>query len=71
MAIGTDAVDELEKLCLSAAREFPHITFCAGQLAVHKERWYHRLLHNETVYALQKRLNLSGHPLVILPVRVA
>ena len=71
MALGTDAVDELEKLCLSAAAEFPHITFCAGQLAIHKERWYHRLLHNETVLALQKRLYLSGHPLVILPVRLA
>ena len=71
MAIGTDAVDELERLCLSAAKEFPHIIFCAGQLAVHKERWYHRVLHNETVFALQKRLHLSGHPLVILPVRIA
>ncbi|MBI4831916.1 MAG: APC family permease, partial [Candidatus Lindowbacteria bacterium] len=32
MAIGTDVVDELDRLCMSVAKEFPHIMFFTGQL---------------------------------------
>ncbi len=70
MAVGTDAVEELEKLCLQAARDFPHVTFFAGQLVFQKERWYQPILHNETAYVLQKRLQWAGHTMVILPARV-
>jgi hypothetical protein len=39
-------------------------------LIFQKEKWYHRLLHNETAFAIQKRLHWSGMTMVILPVRV-
>ena len=48
MAIGTEVVAEAERLCLETAREFPHIVFFAGKMIFQRERWYHRLLHNET-----------------------
>src|SRR5207244_4063102 len=48
MAIGTDAVDELEHLCLAVARKFPKAIFFAGQLVFQKDTWYGRWLHNET-----------------------
>jgi amino acid transporter len=70
MAIGTDVVAELEQLCLDAAKEFPQVTFFAGQLVFQRERWYQPLLHNETAFALQKRLQLPGYTMVILPARV-
>ncbi len=70
LAIGTDVVSELEHLCLQVAQEFPQITFVAGQLVFQKERWFQHLLHNETAFALQKRLQLPGHTMVILPARV-
>jgi hypothetical protein len=35
-----------------------------------RETWYHRLLHNQTAYAIQRRLQWSGQAMVILPVRV-
>jgi amino acid transporter len=69
-AIGTDAVSEIENLCRRVSKEFPKVTFFAGQLIFKKETWYHRLLHNETAFALQKRLHWSGMTMVILPVRV-
>ena len=69
-AIGTDAVDEAEKLCLEVAKEFPRITFFGGQLVFGRERWYQRILHNETAYAIQKRLQWAGKTVVILPARV-
>ncbi len=70
LAIGTDVVAELEQLCLGVAHDFREVTFFAGQLVFHRDRWYQRILHNETAFALQKRLQLAEHTVVILPVRV-
>ena len=70
MAIGTEAVAEAEKLCLEVAREFPHIVFFAGKMIFQRERWYHRLLHNETALAVEKRLRWVGKTMVTLPIRV-
>jgi hypothetical protein len=69
-ALGTDAVDEGEKLCLEVAKEFPRITFFAGKVIFQREAWYQHLLHNETAAAIQKRLQWAGKPVVILPARV-
>ncbi len=68
--LGTEVVEEAEALCLSVAKEFPRSTFFAGKLIFQKERWWHRLLHNETAEALQKRLQWVGKTMVTLPVRV-
>lgn len=68
--VGTEVVVEAERLCLEAAREFPHCTFFAGQLLFQRENWYHRLLHNRTAFALQKQLQWLGHTMVIVPMRV-
>jgi amino acid transporter len=70
MSIGTDAVDELEQVCLRVAHDFPKATFFAGQLVFQKDTWIHRLLHNQTAYSLQRRLQWAGFPMVILPTRV-
>jgi hypothetical protein len=69
-AIGTDAVDELEKVCLQVTQDFPKATFFAGQLVFQKETWVDRLLHNQTAFSLQRRLQWAGFPMVILPCRV-
>lgn len=70
MAIGTDPVDALEDLCLEVARRFPKSVVFAGQLVFQKDSWLHRLLHNQTAYSLQRRLQWAGIPMVILPTRV-
>jgi amino acid transporter len=70
VAVGTDAVEEAEKLCLSVYREFPRTTFFAGKVIFGRERWYQRLLHNETALAVQRRLQWAGITMVILPARV-
>ena len=70
MAIGTEVITDLEKLCLKVAGEFPQVTFFAGQLIFQRERWYQSILHNQTAYILQKRLQLAGQTIVILPARV-
>ena len=70
MAIGTEAVAEAEQLCLTVGTEFPRALFFAGKLVFEQERWYQRLLHNETAYQLQRRLQFAGLNAMVLPVRV-
>lgn len=70
MAVGTDVVDELEQLCRVVHQEFPRSVVFAGQLVFQKETWYGALLHNQTAYSLQRRLQWDGVPMVILPTRV-
>ncbi len=70
MGVGTDVVSLLENLCFVASAEFAKVTFFAGQLVFRNERWYHGVLHNETAFAVQRRLHLAGQTMVILPARV-
>jgi hypothetical protein len=70
LGIGTEAVAEAEQLCVEIAREFPHIVFFAGKMIFQRERWYHRLLHNETALAVETRLRWMGKTMVTLPIRV-
>jgi hypothetical protein len=70
MALGTEAVSEAEKLALSVAKEFPHTVFFAGKMIFQREKWYHRLLHNETALAVEKRLRWAGKTMVTMPIRV-
>ena len=70
MAVGTDAVDTAERLCLDVTKEFPKATFFSGKMVFQRERWYHALLHNNTALALQRRLQWAGKTMVTLPVRL-
>jgi amino acid transporter len=70
MAVGTEAVATAAHLCGRIAREFPRALFFAGKLIFQRERWYQRLLHNETAYQLQRRLQFAGLNAMVLPVRV-
>jgi amino acid transporter len=70
-AVGTDVVQELETLCRAVASRFEHATFFAGQLVFGRGRWANRLLHNETAFAVQRRLQDLGRLLVIIPAQVA
>lgn len=69
-AVGTDAVEEAEKLCLAVASDYPRSVFFAGKLIFEQERWYHRLLHNNTAITLQKRLHWSGKAMMVMPARI-
>ena len=70
MAVGIDAVDTAEELCLAVSKEFPKATFFSGKMVFQRERWYHALLHNNTALALQQRLQWAGKTMVTLPVRL-
>ena len=70
MSMGTEAVAECSRLATEIAKEFPRAMYFAGKLIFERERWFDRLLHNETANAIQRRLQFTGLAMVILPVRV-
>jgi len=69
-AVGTDVVDAATQLCEQVSREFPRSTVFSGQLSFRLEKFYHRLLHNEVAFAIQRRLQWRGITNVILPIRI-
>ena len=70
MAIGTEAVATVEEICHEISEQFPHAIFFLGRLIFREEKWYHRLLHNETPHAIQRRLQFQGIQAMVLPIRV-
>ena len=72
LAVGTDVVLELRRLCFEVSKTFPHSVFFAGQLVLGKELggFMSRFLHNHTAIELLHSLQRRGQSLVILPVRV-
>ena len=69
MDIGTDVVDMAVPLCQNIAKEFPNSTFFTGQIVFRHENPFQKILHNETAFAIQRRLQYSGITTVIMPVR--
>lgn len=68
--LATDVVESAVDLCHQVAEEFPRSTVFTGQITFRLEKFYHRLLHNETAFAIQRRLQWDGLTTVILPIRV-
>lgn len=70
MVIGTDVIDSATELCQNVSKEFAKSTVFSGRLAFRFEKFYHRLLHNDTAFAVQRRLQWSSITNVILPIRI-
>jgi amino acid transporter len=70
MDAGTDVVDTATKMCETLVREFPKSMVFTGQLIFRHEQIFQKLLHNETAYAIQRRLQWNGIEAVIMPIRI-
>ncbi len=68
--LGTDIVATASNLVESVAKEFPDSVVFAGQSVFRQQGIIHRLLHNETAFAIQRNLRWKGITTVILPVRI-
>ncbi|MCM8794349.1 MAG: APC family permease [Candidatus Omnitrophica bacterium] len=68
--IGTDVVETASELCVETAQRFPRTVFFAGELLFENPAWYHRILHNETAYAILRKIQFAGLTMVILPIRI-
>jgi K+ transporter len=70
MEVGTDVVETATQLCKSVFKEYPHAVVFAGKLIFQKENVFQKVLHNETAFAIQRRLQWDGIAMMILPIRV-
>lgn len=70
METGTDLVEAATNLCIDIHKEYPKSTVFTGKLAFREEKFYHKLLHNESSYSIQRRLQWQGITNVILPIRI-
>ncbi|CDG81237.1 APC family permease [Janthinobacterium agaricidamnosum] len=70
LGFGTDAVDEITRLCEEISHEFPNAIFFTSKLIFSTDNWFTRVLHNQASLAVQRRLHLEGLQMVILPMKV-
>ncbi|MES2150837.1 MAG: APC family permease [Pseudomonadota bacterium] len=70
ISFGTDAVDEVTKLCETINREYPNSIFFTSKLIFATDNWFTRVLHNQAALAVQRRLHFEGLQMVILPMKV-
>jgi urease accessory protein UreF len=69
LALGTDAVEESVKLCRKIREQYPKATFFAGKVLFERDTLIHMLLHNDTAFAIQRRLQWDGLTTVVVPAR--
>jgi len=67
---GIEVAVEAEKLAKALIQKYPMGLFVAGQLIFEEDTFATRLLHNETAFMIQRRLQHAGVPMVVLPVRL-
>lgn len=66
----TNVVEGAIDICRELHDIYPRSTVFTGQITFRLEKFYHRLLHNETAFAIQRPLQWDGLTTVILPIRV-
>jgi amino acid transporter len=67
--LGIEVVTEAAHVCKRIAQIYPKATIFTGKLVFKTDRFFYRLLHNETSLFIQRRLQWMGVPMVVLPIR--
>jgi amino acid transporter len=70
VSIGTEVAVEIEKIAEDMTGRYPGALFVAGQLIFEEDTIWNRILHNETAFIVQKRLQHMGHSMIVVPVRL-
>ena len=68
--IGTDPVEEVYKMVKKIMPLLSNPTFFGGQMVFSKTFVMSQLLHNHTIFSIQKRFFKFGIPIVIFPIKV-
>ena len=69
-AVGTDVVETATQLCKDIKNEFHRSTVFTGKLTFRHEKFYHKMLHNETAFAIQRQLHWDEITSVTMPIRL-
>jgi amino acid transporter len=68
--IGIDPVEEIDRMIPRLLRSVKYPTFFGGQLVFSTRFTFERMLHNHTIFMVQRKLFIRGLPVIILPINV-
>jgi amino acid transporter len=68
--IGTDPVDEVYRIVKKIRPRLNGAALFGGQLVFSKTFYLSKLLHNHTIFSIQKRFFKFGIPIVIFPIKI-
>ncbi len=68
VTVGLDIGDEVEKLASEVQTRHPSCIFFGGQLILPQEHLLSHVMHNQTLFIIQRRLFNLGLPFVTIPV---
>jgi amino acid transporter len=68
--IGTDPVNEIYRIVKKLRPRLSGAAFFGGQLVFSKTFYLSKLLHNHTIFSIQKRFFKFGIPIVIFPIKI-
>ena len=68
--LGTDPVNEVYRIVKKIRPKLNGAAFFGGQLVFAKTFYLSKLLHNHTIFSIQKRFFKFGIPVVIFPIKV-
>lgn len=69
-SIGLDVIEEVMKIVPVVSDKFKNSVFFGGQVVFPKETYFTRLLHNYTVFDIQRKLYNMGIEFMILPIKM-
>jgi len=67
-SVGTDVSEEVVKLVPEVLDKYPNSTFVGGQLIIRGMYRLSRVLHNFTIFSIQRRLYKHGLTTIIIPI---
>ncbi|MGH8456327.1 MAG: APC family permease [Stenotrophobium sp.] len=70
MAFGADPFSELTQLVNKVLKDYPKGVCFASKLMFEKDTVFNRVLHNQMPIAMQRRLHLEGHQMIVVPIAV-
>jgi amino acid transporter len=68
--LGTDPVAEVDRMIPRLLRSIKHPTFFGGQLVFSGVYMFESMLHNHTIFMVQRKLFKRAIPIIILPIKV-
>ena len=69
-SFGIDVVEEIAKVTPQIQERFPNAVFFGGQLVFPDQSFLTGMLHNYTIFAVQRYFYTQGIPIVMMPIRV-
>jgi hypothetical protein len=69
-AVGTEVALEAQELGNDLIKKYPRGLVVAEQIIFDEDTVWNRVLHNETAFLIQRRLQHDGVPMIVLPVQL-